>query len=116
MFRGFSWQQEFHWKRIRDAMNGTTTLAGNYAQAGYFFHYLWAWVPPPLELAVRHAFYRPDLSQHNSLQQEIGLASNWFFNGHLNKLTAELTYFKFSDEALHQANGLRFRVQWDISL
>jgi phosphate-selective porin len=116
MWRGFSWQQEFHWKQIRDEVNGTTTtMAGNYAQAGYFFHYLWDWVPPPLELAVRHAIYRPDLSQSNSLEQEIGLASNWFFHGHLNKLTMEATYFRFSDTALNLADGLRFRVQLDIS-
>jgi len=47
MYRGFAWQQEFHWKRINDNVNSTvTTLIGNYAQAGYFFNGLLTWVPP----------------------------------------------------------------------
>jgi hypothetical protein len=116
MLKGFSWQQEFHWKQIQDEVNRTTTnLLGNYAQAGYFFHYLWEWVPKPLELAIRHAIYSPDLSTPDNLEQEAALASNWFFKGHLNKLTMEVTYFKYSDEALNQEDGLRFRVQWEIS-
>ncbi len=117
MRRGFSWQQEFHWKRINDLLNNTTTtMVGGYAQTGYFFHYLWNWVPKPLETALRYAVYRPDLSIGDNLQQEFGLAGNWFFNGHRNKLTTEITYFVFGEEELNRADQFRFRVQWDISL
>jgi hypothetical protein len=41
---------------------------------------------------------------------------NWFFNGHKNKLTGEVSYFKFLGGDQDYNRGLRYRVQWDISL
>ena len=42
LYRGFSWQQELHWKEIIDLKNErVTTLMGNLVQVGYFFHHLW---------------------------------------------------------------------------
>ena len=36
---GFSWQQEFHWKKVTDRGNmQSQRLSGGYMQAGYFFH------------------------------------------------------------------------------
>jgi len=114
-WRGLSWQQELHWKKIDDTETGdVTTLVGNYAQIGYFFHGLWSWVPEPLELAARHSIYDPDDDTAQDLQNEIALAANWFFHGHNNKLTAEISYFSF-DEGVAERDGARFRLQWDIS-
>jgi len=118
MYKGFSWQSETHWKDIIDKLNEdeTTLLLGYYVQAGYFFHQLISRWPAPLELAVRHASYRPDVSLENNRQNETSVAANWFFKGHKNKLTMESTYFSFQDENLNLSKGWRFRLQWDISL
>jgi phosphate-selective porin len=115
-YRGFSWQSEFHWKLVNDrALNRSAQLRGSYWQAGYFFHSLWNRIPKPLEVAFRYAAYRPDLNELRNLQQEYTLATNWFFKEHLNKLTAEISWFRFEDQFLRQADDLRFRLQWEIS-
>lgn len=115
-YRGLAWQQEFHWKQVEDKTNLTTrTLIGAYFQAGYFFHYLWPAVPRPLELAARVAYYNPDRDRSDDLLREYSFAGTWFFSGHLNKLTADLTFFKFDFSELTDRDQWRFRVQWDIS-
>jgi len=117
MYRGFSWQQEFHWKEIHDLKDCTVTkMIGNYAQLGYFFHHVWEAVPEPLELAFRHAFYRPDTDISDNLQQEFSLDLNWFFKGHLNKLTGEVSYLRFAGCPTGGRDKYRFRLQWDISV
>jgi hypothetical protein len=117
MYRGLAWQQEFHWKRVDDQVNtAATTLIGNYVQLGYFLHGVTSAIPPQLELAVRHAFYNPNTALPNDLQQELSFAVNWFFRGHLNKLTAEASLFAFGEEATDREDGWRFRMQWDISM
>ncbi|MDX6189217.1 porin [Flavobacterium sp. Fl-318] len=118
MFRGFSWQSEWHHKNIIDRVNNNelTRLRGYYAQAGYFFHTIWPWVPKHLEMAGRHAVYRPDKNFKDNLQRESTVAFNYFFKGHKNKLTGEVSYFDFQDSSLQYTGGWRFRVQWDISL
>jgi len=117
MFRGFSWQQEFHWKQVHDRVNGsTTTMIGNYVQFGYFFHYAWSAIPKPLELAFRHSFYYPDLNQTADRQYEYSLAANWFFHAHLNKLTAQVTYMEFRNTATGLQEDLWIALQWDISI
>jgi len=40
---------------------------------------------------------------------------DWFFSGHRNKLTAEVSYFDFQANPERQIEGFRFRIQWDIS-
>lgn len=118
MYRGFSWQSEWHTKDIIDKLNDDkkTTLKGYYVQAGYFFHNAFEWWPQHLEMAGRHATYRPDNSLRDNLQNESSLAFNWFFKGHKNKLTSEFSYFSYEDKSLPLADGWRFRLQWDISL
>ena len=74
------------------------------------------WWPKHLEMAGRHATYRPDNSIRKNLQDETTLTFNWFFKGHKNKLTSEVTYFSFQDKTLPLEAGWRFRIQWDISL
>ncbi len=125
MYRGFSWQQELHWKEINDLKNKRIThLAGNLIQGGYFFSNLLQFVPEELEVFARHAFYWPDLSDRDILRDEITLGVNWFFRGHRNKLTLEMSYldFEYLEVALGpdqvteiEGRGLRGRLQWEVS-
>ncbi len=117
MYRGFSWQNEFHTKEIQDKINGgATRLTGSYYQAGYFFSYLWNFIPEPLELAARYARYTPNSDLRDFHEEEFALALNWFFKGgHRNKLTAEITVFDFQTDTQNLENTTRFRIQWDIS-
>jgi hypothetical protein len=43
-------------------------------------------------------------------------AGNWFFSGHRNKLTAEISYLNFKDPVQGEEGGTNIRVQWDISV
>ena len=116
-YRGLSWQQELHWKEIKDKVNNSTTiLLGTYVQLGYFFHYLWSTIPKPLEAAFRHTVYNPDKSEWENIQREFSFAFNWFFKDHLNKLTAEMSYLKFEKDVAEERDGFRLRLQWDISM
>jgi hypothetical protein len=117
MHRGFSWQQELHWKRIEDRINGTaTTLVGSYVQLGYFPHGLVSGVPDPLELALRYSIYDPDRDADGVLEHELSIAANWFFKGHLAKLTAEGAWLAFDDPENTAVQGWRVRLQLDVSL
>lgn len=117
MQKGFSWQSEWHHKSITDKLNNNsnTKLKGYYLQAGYFFHELIPGWPKKLEIAVRHASYKPSDGINKNTQNETSLIGNWFFSGHKNKLSSELSYFDYQDKNLALAAGLRFRLQWDIS-
>lgn len=115
-YRGFSWQHETHYKEIYDRLAGQYTyLRGSYFQAGYFLHQAIEWMPEPFEIAGRYAWYQPDRDFPLELNKEAGFAVNWFFAGHRNKLTAEVTWFELSDPSFPVTNEARFRVQWDIS-
>ncbi len=117
VMRGLAWQQELHWKEVKDRVNDTRReLLGNFFQAGYFFHHIWSAVPPNLELAARHAFYDPDRSVENDLQRELSVALNWFIRGHLNKVTAEIARFEIEEPPGAKDSAVRFRLQWDVSL
>lgn len=117
-YKGFSWESELHRKSVFDHVNDTeTNLRGLYLQAGYFFSNIFDFVPEPLEVAGRFTNYNPNTQISKDLEQEFGLGFNWFFNGHRNKLTTEVTYFQIEANSLVEpADGFRFRVQWDISL
>ena len=116
VYKGFSWQSELHYKEIIDKANddATTQLRGYYVQAGYFAHQAIAWWPRQLELAARYANYNPNIDQEIFLD-EVSVAVNWFFNGHRNKLTAEISNFDYESEFQNFNNDWRFRLQWDIS-
>jgi hypothetical protein len=112
---GFSWQQELHWKEVGDKITGEVRhLWGGYAQMGYFLHESWERIPEPLELAVRYAIVDPNTSHRSDIQQEFALAANWFFEGHRNKLTADVSYLSLDDPG-DAAYEWRHRVQWDVS-
>lgn len=117
-YRGFSWQSEMHWKDVINKLDddAVTHFQGYYVQAGYLFHQWLSWWPKPLELAARHATYRPHVNLDDDAQTESSLDLNWFFNGHKNKLTAEVTHFNFLNDNLDFTKGWRYRLQWEISL
>ncbi len=119
-YRGFAWQQEYHWKTIDDNVNGTTSdMEGGLAQMGYFFHYLVPAIPKELELAGRYAFVDEPNStnvERNNRREEFTLAANWFFSGHNNKITADYSYLTLEDTvAVREVNDNRFRLQYDVS-
>ncbi len=57
----------------------------------------------------------PGGQKGDDVQQELALAANWFFHGHLNKLTAEAAHFAFGETATTRTDGWRYRLQWDVS-
>ena len=116
MYMGWSIQSEYHWKRIDDRVNATSEdMTGFYFDTGYFFSERFAWVPEPLELAVRYAQVRPDNSAITPESTETAIGGNWFFNGHRNKLTFDLTRLSESTPAA-QTTSWGFRLQWDVSI
>jgi phosphate-selective porin OprO/OprP len=117
MIRGLSWQQELHFKEIDDKVNNETqTLAGNLIQLGIFPASLFTKEATAGEIYGRHAFVIPNLETNSELNQEVTFGGNWFFNGHRNKVTLEGTYFNYSSDTQKTETGMRYRVQWDISI
>ena len=118
LYKGLSFQQEFHWKQIFDRINqNMTTLSGNLVQAGYFPFYLWKKIPEKLEIYARYAFYDPFLeNKQTDLYSEFSCGLNYFIRTHRNKLTAEISFLNFESEDLAFYEGIRYRLQWDISL
>lgn len=112
---GFSWQQEWHWKSIYDRINSQTRkIRGGYAQIGWFPSTKWDAWPERFEVAARIAYVDPDtsVSGHN---KEHSLAINWFFAGHRNKLTADISYLEIEDAGVTE-DEVRVRLQYDLSL
>ena len=114
-YHGFSWQQEFHWKKITDSVtNVEDKIIGGYAQAGMFFSEVWDGVPEPLEFALRFALVDPDGADGVGKEREVTLGANWFFTGHRNKLTADLSRVVRRD-VVDNESEIRVRLQWDVS-
>jgi phosphate-selective porin OprO/OprP len=114
-YQGYSWQQEWHWKQIRDRRTGRQRkITGGYAQFGVFLSSLFATAPEPLEIALRAAMVEPDSILEADSEKEYTLAANWFFNGHRNKLTADISWVE--QKLLPETqNRTRLRLQWDWS-
>ena len=113
--RGFSWQQELHWKDIEDTSNASTSrYFGGYAQVGMFFSEVYDSFPEPLELALRFARVDPNRDVSGDTEKEYTLAANWFFKGHRNKLTLDLSHV-IRREAPETDTSNRIRFQWDWS-
>ena len=116
MKQGFSWQSEIHLKNIESANTRIDqNFAGAYLQSGYFFHQVLPQFPENLEMVARYAVFTPDFDKMNKIQEEYSVGVNYFFSGHRNKLTAEVTKFQFDDPVFGLADRYRFRMQWDIS-
>lgn len=119
-YRGLSIQQEFHRKWVTDRLAGAKyDLTGGYVQSGYFFHNLVPAVPAPLELALRYAFVDEPNAVDRSLEnsrEEVSLAANWFFSGHNNKLTLDVSHLNLDDALVgRDESENRVRFQWDVS-
>lgn len=117
-YKGWYFQQEYHWKEIDDKIydNPTNHLTGNYLQLGYMIGQKINFLPKYFELYGRHAFYDPNRSIANDLQQEYTFGLNWFIKGHNNKLTFEYSYLEYQSlENIEDLDGSRLRLQWDFS-
>lgn len=116
-YQGFNGQAEYHEKDVTDRVNGNqqTTLRGYYVQAGYFLNEQFSWWPAPLELAARYATYKPDVASNSERFSEQTLALNWFFNGHKNKVTAEISEITMQQRSHEIGDRLTWRLQWDVS-
>lgn len=129
-WRGLAIQHEGHWKQINDqgagvglkGFTGTTsvvpsqtTLMGSYSQVSYFPHYLIPVVPKPLEMAFRYAFVDPNIHVSNDVLREYTVAFNWFFAGHRNKITVDVSHLSLELPASAAITEQRGRLQWDVS-
>lgn len=119
-WRGFSLQQEWHHKTIKDNLTDEEyDLTGGYIQSGYFFHQLFPALPKALEFAARYAVVEEpnerDLAVDND-REEFTLGANWFFTGHNNKLTLDWSHLSLDDNVLNDKESeKRVRLQWDVS-
>ena len=112
--RGLSLQGEYHWTEIEDRSAGTRAgLEGYYVQVGYFLGEAWSSFPEPLELALRVAEVRPAYGPPD--EEEWTLGGNWFFDGHRNKLSADLSRLR-NGAVTGADSSWRFRLQWDLSI
>lgn len=121
-WQGLSINQELHWKEVRDSSKTAgesgydTDMLGGLMQVGYFPHTLLPAVPRELELAVRYAFVDPSMTQRQDLQQEFSGVLNYFFNGHYNKVSLQLSHLLVEDPASRrQMAAQRLWLQWDLS-
>ena len=120
-YRGWSWQHETHWKKIKDTEGPAglqnTKMFGGYLQTGYFPHYIISAVPKPLEIAFRYSHVDPNVDAGGDLRQEFTTGFNWFFAGHRNKLTLDVSHLTLEQPApsLPAYTEQRVRLQWDVS-
>jgi hypothetical protein len=113
--RGFSFQHEYHWKRVTDHVAGSLQeLRGSYLQAGYVVYRPERGKPRGLEVAARWAFVDPDTSVGGDRREELTGAVNWFFRGHLNKLTLDVSRLTLEQAAAPDLVSHRARLQWDV--
>lgn len=115
-YRGWSWQQELHVKEVRNRSTAKEdTIFGGYAQLGTFPSEYCPWVPEPLEFVLRFAQVDPDTSLSGNTQREWTFGTNWYFDGHRNKLNADLSLLDIDDPANGDDSKVRFRLQWERS-
>jgi phosphate-selective porin len=115
-YRGLSFQHELHWKNVEDRVNETTThLRGSYVQVGYFPWARSGSPLEPLEVAFRYAWVDPDTAVPRDSRTELTLAANWFFSGHNNKVTWDVSRLTLEQGEGPRLDDSRVRVQWDIS-
>lgn len=129
-WRGLAIQHEFHWKQVKDAGAGVgldgfggtaavapsqTNLMGSYSQASYFPHYLVPVIPKPLEIGFRYAFVDPNVHASNDTLREYTVVFNWFFAGHRNKVTIDVSHLALEMASSAAITEQRGRLQWDVS-
>lgn len=115
-YRGWSWQQELHLKDIENRSTGKKdTLVGGYAQIGTFPAEYCPWVPDPLEFVIRYSLVDPETSISGNNQTEWTFGANWYFDGHRNKLNADVSLLDIDDPVAGDDSEVRFRLQWERS-
>jgi len=113
---GWSVQQEFHIKKITDrSTDKSVRFRGAYLTVGWFPSASYKNWPEPLELAARVAIVKPYPDADLQENKEFTLGVNWFFNGHRNKLTSDVSRLEI-DDLTGETTDWRFRLQWDVSL
>ena len=113
MRKGLSAQAEYHYKTVKDLVSGEVSkLDGFYAQVGYFFHAIAEKFPKKLEFALRVADVDSEQGAPIPADNEVTLVSNYFFSGHNNKLTADVSYLESSLPGGSEDDGIRVRLQW----
>ncbi len=70
-------------------------------------------MPDPLDMVFRFSMVSND-DLYNENMYEYGIALNWYFSGHRNKLTMDVSYLE-NDEFIDADDHIRFRLQWDVS-
>jgi hypothetical protein len=104
-YRGLSLQQELHWKSVENEESGELQeLYGGYLQGGWFPADRWKSLPQQWEVAIRAAYV--DLGYEDLSNAELSLATNWFFSGHRNKLTAEVSFLRTLDEEVKKSAAI----------
>jgi len=113
-YKGFSLSNEYHLKKIYDnELTQESNLVGGFVMAGYFLNQAINFVPKPLELIVRYSQVNNNtLFQNHINEYTFGL--NWFFSGHRNKITFDLSYLENID-FIEDKDNYRIRIQWDVS-
>ncbi len=115
-FNGWSIQQEYHQKRIEDhEAGGRSTLNGGYAQLGKAWMVSGETWSKPVELALRYARVDWRDTPLDRDQEEWTVVANLFFQGHDNKLTADVSRISVDEIGGESAADTRARVQWDWS-
>jgi hypothetical protein len=113
-YKGFSLSGENHLKYIDDRLRDQQSLLyGGYVMGGYFFSEILNFVPPQLEFIARYGLVSNDEFYSDNINEYV-VGFNWFFKGHLNKLTMDLAYIDNQDFVSDEDN-FRFRLQWDVS-
>ncbi|MDH3673153.1 MAG: hypothetical protein OES46_18650 [Gammaproteobacteria bacterium] len=69
----------------------------------------------PLELALRYARVDQDEGVPQSVGDEITAVANWFFSGHRNKLSVDVSRLNERQGEISE-RGWRVRLQWDVSI
>ncbi|QOL25232.1 porin [Thalassotalea sp. LPB0316] len=116
-YNGVSFQTEYHQKQVDDRVNNEiTNLEGYYVQVGFFPNRYFKSMPKELELAARFANVDPNTDISDNNLKELTLGANWFFTGHRNKLTFDISRHEI-DELGFDSTGseTRFRLQHDFS-
>ena len=115
-YKGWAWQQEWHWKEVKDTGTNPhiTALSGMYTNLSTFPSAWLPTAPTPLEIGFRYAYVDPNVGVANDTRREYTVAANWFFAGHRDKITVDLSRLTL-DRADSDLEDFRFRVQWDVS-
>jgi hypothetical protein len=108
---------ENHIKSIEDynpsAPHKHSLLYGGYVSAGFFPGEFIRFMPDPFEMVLRYSLVSND-ELYNYNINEYGVAFNWYFSGHRNKITLDVSYLQ-NDDFKAAYNHIRSRLQWDVS-